>query len=284
MPGDWAELARGFYLEALLVDGEAIWYTDVTQGGVRRAGSDQVVLAHRHMIGGLLRNQDGSLLVAGGDGIAWVDPATGASGMLVEGLGGVNEMRGDGRGGIVFGTIDLAAILEGRAPGPSSICHLAPDRTLTRLKSGLTFANGLSLDAAGTRLFFNESFSGIRCWTFAGAAPLGDCLWAVDKPDCDGMALDCHGNIWVSGFASDNLLGLSPEGAEIGRLALPGAACTNVRFAGDDLSDLLVTLVDPAGAQALAEGRMPEVQNSLLLKTRGPMRGAPMAAAGFDLR
>jgi sugar lactone lactonase YvrE len=280
---EWAEIARGYYLEALLIDGDAIWYTDVTQGGVRLVGSDRVLLPDRHMIGGLLRNQDGCLLVAGGDGIAWVDPVSEASAMLVTGLGGVNEMRSDGQGGILFGTIDLDGILAGKVPGPSRIYHLAQNRTLTLLKSGLTFANGLSVSADNNRLFFNESFSGVRGWSFDGPTALKDPLWAIDKPDCDGMAMDVEGNIWVSGFGSDHLLCLSPNGEGLCHLPVPGMACTNIRFGGDDLRDLYVTIVDPAGAQALAEGRMPDIQNSLLLKTCSPVAGAPMAPAAFDL-
>jgi sugar lactone lactonase YvrE len=88
----------------------------------------------------------------------------------------------------------------------------------------------------------------------------------------------------VTGFASGELLRLSPDGAEIGRVALPGVACTNVRFGGADMRDLYVTMVDPRAAAALAAGRMPEGQDSRLLKGRSPVAGAPMAKAGFALK
>ncbi len=277
-------LERGFYLEALLIDGQRIWYTDVVRGGVRLAGSDTVHLPERMLIGGLLANRDGSLLVAGPDGIAWVHPDTGASGMLVEGLGGVNEMRADTLGGIYFGTIDLASIMAGKRPAPSALWHLASDQTLTQIKDGLTFTNGLGLSADGRMLFVNESFSAVRAYACDGAAPLGEPLWTLEKYDCDGMALDAEGHIWITGFSSDHLLCLNPQdGGEIRRVALPGPACTNIRFGGQGLDDMFVCMVDHAGAQALAEGRVIEAQNSLLFKTRSPVKGTVLQPARFRL-
>lgn len=277
-------LARGYYLEGLLVDGENVWFTDVAQGGVRRLGSDQVLLDDRTMIGGLLLNNDGSLLVAGGGGVAWVNPATGASGLLVEGLDGVNEMHADGRGGMVFGTIDLPAILRGEKPGPSSIFRLSADRALTRLRDGLAFANGLAFSPDGSTLYFNESFAAVRAFPVDEAGSLAEPQLMVDKPDCDGMALDVDGNIWITGFASGELICLSPDGREVRRLTLPGPACTNLRFGGTDMRDLYVNIVDPASAQALAEGRPLEKQTSVLYRTRSPVAGAPAARPSFKLQ
>jgi sugar lactone lactonase YvrE len=272
-------LARGFWLEGLIVDGDDVWFTDVVVGGIRRLGSDTVLLPDRTMIGGLLLNDDGRLLAAGPDGIAWADPATGAVGMLVEGLSGTNEMVPDGSGGIIFGTIDLPAIVAGTRPGPSSICRLAQDRSLTMLRAGLAFANGLGI--AGDILFFNESFAATRAFAIGADGALGEPRTLADKPDCDGMAIDAEGNVWITGFASAELLCLRPDGSEVRRLALPGKAATSVRFGGADLRDLYVNVVDPASAQALAEGRPIEVRDSVLYRTRSPVPGAPVARPRF---
>jgi hypothetical protein len=124
-------LARGFYLEGLLIDGENVWFTDVITGGVRRVGSDQVLLEGRTMIGGLLLNADRSLLVAGQNNIARIHPISGANGILVDGFQGSNEMCPDTHGGIIFGTIDLPAILRGEKPGPSALYRLSVDLYVT---------------------------------------------------------------------------------------------------------------------------------------------------------
>ena len=280
----FTEIARGFYLEGLLVDGEDIWFTDVIEGGVKNLHTGQIVMPGRTMIGGLLRNDDGSLLVAGLGGIDWVNPATGATGTLVSGIDGANEMRSDGAGGILFGSIDLPAVLAGRTPGPSSICRVAQDGTLSVLYEGLAFANGLSLNPEGTALYFNESFAAVRRFPVGPGLTLGAMETMQDKYDCDGLALDVAGNVWICGFASDHLLCLAPDGRELERIALPGPACTNVRFGGADMRDLYVTVVDPAAAQKLAEGVPLTEQSSALYVARAPVAGAPISRSEFSLK
>jgi sugar lactone lactonase YvrE len=282
--GTFVPLARGFYLEGLLVDGGNIWFTDVVTGGVRRVGSDQVLLKDRTMIGGLLLNVDGSLLVAGLRDIVWAHPTTGAEGVLVDGFEGANEMYPDGQGGIVFGTIDLPAILRGEKPGPSSIYRVSDDRKKILLHEGLAFANGLAISSDRKTLFFNESFAATRAFPIAADGSLRAPRLLADKPDCDGMALDVEGNVWISGFSSGELLCLRPDGREIRRFKLPGKACSNVRFGGPDMRDLYVTVVDPASAQALADGTPLREQNSVLFRTRSPVPGLPVARPAFKLQ
>ena len=280
---EFVEITRGFYLEGLLVDGEDVWFTDVIVGGVHNVRTGQTVLADRTMIGGLLMNADGSLIVAGAGDIAWANPESGAEGVLASGFDGVNEMRADGQGGMVFGTIDLPSILKGQKPGPSSIRHMAADGTQSVLRDGLTFANGLSFSPDGKHLWFNESFVAVRAFPVGPDMVLGEMRTLMDKTDCDGMALDSHGNIWICGFASGELLCLAPDGQVLDRLALPGKACTNLRFGGADMRDLYVTIVDPVAAQALADGTPLTEKSSVLYRTRAPVAGAPMARTAFTL-
>ncbi len=276
-------IVQGFYLEGLLIDGATIWFTDVAVGGVQRVGSDDILLPDRAMIGGLQLNEDGSLLVAGAGGVAWVHPEHGRSGTLIDGLGGTNEMRADGHGGMVFGTIDLASVLRGEKPGPSAILHLSPDGTSVELQGGLTFANGLAFSRDGKTLYFNESFSATRAFDVNADGTLSAPRTLIEMPDCDGMALDAEGNIWVTGFASGELRCVSPDGALVRRLDLPGKACTNIRFGGADMQDLYVTIVEPSSARALAEGRPLTQRNSVLYRTRSPVPGAPVLRTAFAL-
>lgn len=279
---EFTPIAYGYYLEGLLISGDAIWYTDVAVGGVQRVGSADILLSDRTMVGGLYLNAGGELLVSGAGGIDWINPETGESGSLVLGLGGVNEMRADCDGGLYFGTIDLPSILRGERPGPSTIQHLSVAGELTKLRDGLSFANGLAISPDGEALYFNESFSATRAFPVAADGRLKDPRTLIDLYDCDGMALDADGNIWVTGFASNELRCVKPDGAEVCRIALPGAACTNVRFAGQDGRDLYVTIVEPASAHALAEGRPLTERNSTLYKGRSPIVGAFVVPSRFN--
>ena len=281
MTGGFEAVVHGHYLEALLIDGERVWYTDVVRGGVREVGGDTVLLPERTMIGGLLANADRRLLVSGVGGIVWVDPATGDSGTVIDGLKGVNELRADGGGGVVFGEIDLPAILAGERPGPSSVWRLTPDLTATKLADGLAFANGLAVSPEGDRLYLCESFAAVRAWALAPDGTLGEPLWRIDKTDCDGLALDAAGDLWVTGFASGHLLHLDRDGREVERMPIPGHACTNLRF-GDD-GTLWLTVVDPAGAEALKVGAMPPAGASTLYRGVSPVVGASLAPAHLRL-
>lgn len=284
-------IAQGFYLEALLIDGDSIWYSDVVEGGICRMKADGTVhtwLPERRLVGGLLLNEDGAMLVSGHDGIVWFNPESGATGILldqIEGqpIDGVNEMRPDGKGGIYFGTIDMPAIVRGEKPGPAGLYHLDADRKLTTLCTGLVFTNGLTPNLAGTRLFHNESFVGTFAYELNSDGSLGSCTKLLDKTDCDGMALDVEGNVWISGFASNELLRMQPDGTIIERMPLPGEAATNVRFGGDDGRDLYITIVSPKAAAAIARGEKPSSPSSRLYRGRSSVAGQAISRTRFAL-
>jgi sugar lactone lactonase YvrE len=284
-------LAEGYYLEALLIDDTTVWYTDVVEGGVRRLNADGTVtiwLADRRMVGGLLLNEDGCLLVSGAGGIVWFNPATHASGVLLDTIEeqpipGVNEMRPDGRGGIYFGTLDLPAILRGETPGPVGLYRLAVDGKLTSLWDGLVFTNGLSLSPDGSRLYHNESFVGTFAYDVSADGSLANRIKLLKKPDCDGLALDADGNIWVTGFASAELLRLNTDGSIAQRIAVPGDAATNVRFGGADGRDMYVTVVSRSAAAALKNGAVPTSKSSVLYRGRSDVAGQPIPRTRFRL-
>ncbi len=241
------------------------------------------------MVGGLLRNEDGCILVSGGDGILWFDPESNAQGVLLDRLDdrpmrGINEMRSDGQGGILFGEVDLPAILRGEQAGPTALYRLDRDRRLTRLVDGLVFTNGLAISADGQRLIHNQSFVGTFAYPLSRDWTLGPPDMLLSKQDCDGMALDAEGHIWITGFGSDQLLRLHGVSGEVMQaIPLPGPAATNIRFGGADLRDIYVTIVSPETATALAQGQLVEAETSMLIKGRSPVAGAPLAQSKFIL-
>jgi sugar lactone lactonase YvrE len=84
---DFEQVAGGHCLiEAPRWDGTQLWYTDILLGGIFRLGSDgieQSWLKQRTIVGGLALNADGKVICSGTGSLAWIDPASGATGTLL---------------------------------------------------------------------------------------------------------------------------------------------------------------------------------------------------------
>jgi len=285
-------IASGYYLEALSVTGEEIWFSDVIQGGIQRisaAGKVDRWLPERLWIGGVLLNEDGCALVSGAGGITWLDPTRGSSGMLLDAidgqpLDGVNEMFPDGDGGLYFGTVDIPSIERGRTTRPASICRLEKNGRVTRLIEGLRFSNGMSLSPDGRKLYHNESFVGTFVHDVDPAGGLGEARMLLDKPDCDGMAVDVEGGIWITGFNSNEVIRLRPDGTVWRRVSIPAEAATNIRFGGTDLMDLYITTVTRDSVAAIVKGTPPTAPTSVLYRARWDVAGMNSTRPGFAIR
>jgi sugar lactone lactonase YvrE len=284
-------IARGRYLEALAIDEHLVWFSDVILGGIQGLNPDGGIshwLPERRWIGGVLLNEDGALLCSGPGGIAWFHPTSGRSGTLLSSidgvpLAGVNEMCADGRGGIIFGTLDLPAIVKGEKPGPVALYRLDAGGKVTLLSDGLVFCNGLGISADGTMLYHNESFVGTYVYDIALDGSLDNRRMILEKQDCDGMAVDIRGNLWITGFSSEELLCVRPDGVIDRRLALPGGACTNVRFGGTDGGEIFVTTVPLTAGLEIARGNLPAALDSVLYRGPSPVPGRINARPQFRL-
>src|SRR5688572_25586838 len=132
-------LAEGVYLEGLAVDyaRNIVWYSDVIAGGIHGVTLKGAKVAsfntERMWTGGILINEDGSVLSSGAGGIMWNHPDTGKSGWLVseidgKPINGINEMMPDGTGGIYFGTVDIEQIAKGEPTRPAALYRLTAAR------------------------------------------------------------------------------------------------------------------------------------------------------------
>lgn len=284
-------LATGLYLEGLAVDDDAVYFTDVFDGGVQRRDSDGSLerwLPERSWIGAVALNDDGAVLAAGAGGIVWVDPSTGRSGTLVDAvqgspLPGANEMCPDARGGLYFGSIDLPAIEQGQPPGPAALHHLNTHQTVSRVTGDLVFCNGVGVSSDGATLYHNESFVGTFAYPILAPDSLGERRMLLEKADVDGMALDVEGNLWVSGFRSSDVLCLTADGEIVDRISVPAGAVTNIRFGGEDGRDLYLTTVPLEAGMEIAAGRWPSERDSVLYRTRAPVAGRALARPEFRL-
>jgi len=288
---DFEQLAEGQWFEGIAVDGETVWYSDVFAGGIRRypaEGADTVWRKNDRWIGALMMNADGKVLSGGATGIEWFDPASGASGMLIdsidgEAIPGVNEMVADASGALYFGTVDSAAFERGDPPGPSALYRLDPAGKLNRLTGDLKFSNGLALSPDGKHLYHCESWVGVFGYDVAEDGKLGEPRLVCEKADCDGLKVDVDGRLWIAGFRSPELLIVSPDGSVCDSYALPGKAATNHHFGGGDGRDIYISVVIPVAVDDPSGVEVPAEMKSGLWRGRAPVAGLELYRPQFEL-
>lgn len=294
-PGEFINLASGIYLEGLAVDyaRDLVWYSDVVSGGVRSASFDGAprftLNPERMWTGGILMNHCGAVLSSGQGGIMWNDPESGKAGWLLdtidgEPVNGINEMMPDGKGGIWCGSVDIESIALGQTPRPAKIYHLAQDGTVRTVAQDLGFANGIMMAADGRTLFYNDTFDATYAFDIAADGTLGPRRKLLDKPDCDGMALDEDGNLWLTGFESGHFERIGPDGAKVAPVQTPARAITQIRFGGPEMRDYVFTAVSPEGGESLKEGKPLTARKSHLYRGRSEVPGMGIEPTRFTLR
>lgn len=293
-PGEFTEIARGIYLEGLAVDHkrEVVWYSDVLAGGIHGVKFDGTKVGSfnedRMWTGGIMMNEDGSVLSTGQFGIMWNNPDTGKSGWLLqeldgEPINGINEMWPDGTGGMYIGTNDIEMVVEGKETRPTKLYRLTADGEAIKLAEGIFFSNGIAYDPDRRRFYCNDTF---RCtWVFdvADDLTLSNKRCLLEKEDVDGMSLDTQGNAWITGFRSNYLTRIAPDGTELPRIQTPPGSITQVRFGGADGQDYFFNVVPADGGDTLKEGGQITQANSVLYRGRSDVPGVRVQPTRFKL-
>jgi sugar lactone lactonase YvrE len=244
-------LASGLeFVEAPRVDESgAVWFSDFTAGGLFCVGVDGEVrrfLPDRKWIGGIVHNADGTVLCSGRGGIVRLDPRTGESQPVLEELGGtaieaVNDIEADASGAIFGGTIDFTSILERRAPRPGVFFRITPDRAVRVIRDEVVASNGIAFSPDGSRLYHAESMRGVWVYEVDGPGiPRNPVLFA-DLADCDGVATDCEGALWVARWKTGEIVRYLDDGTVERRLRVPYPYVVSLAFGGADLCDLIAT-------------------------------------------
>jgi sugar lactone lactonase YvrE len=292
--GAFDKIASGIYLEGLAFDHgrDVIWYSDVIAGGIHGVKPDGMKIGSfndtRMWTGGVLVNGDGSVLSTGEGGIMWNNPDTGRSGWLLnaidgEPINGINEMVPDGSGGIFFGTNDIEMVIKGEQTRPTALYRLTAERKLIKLADALGFTNGIMYDAARRRFYCNDTFHCTWVFDVTDDLMLTDKRVFLEKEDVDGMALDAEGNLWVTGFRSNYLTRLAPDGMVLPRVETPAGSITQLRFGGADMRDMYFNSVPADGGDTLKEGGEITSANSFLFRGRSAVPGYRFEAPDFRL-
>jgi sugar lactone lactonase YvrE len=286
------KIASGIYIEGLAVDyrRDLVWYSDVIGGGIHGIMSDGTKVSllnpDRMWTGGVYMNEDGSVLSTGQYGIMWNDPDSGKAGWLLEELegkpiNGINEIAPDGAGGIIFGTNDIENIILGQPARPSTLYRLTADREVIKLAENIGFANGVMHDVARKTFYCNDTFHCTWAFDVNDGVALTNKRLLLEKEDVDGMALDAKGNVWITGFRSNFLTRLKPDGTALAPVETPAGSITQVRFGGADMRDCYITSVPADGGDTLKEGGALTKDNSFIFRTRSKVAGMKLEPARF---
>lgn len=293
--GEFEKIAEGIYLEGLAVDHErnVVWYSDVIAGGIYGVKPDGRKVASfnvgRMWTGGCLMNDDGSVLSSGPGGIKWNHIETGRSGWLLHEIdnnviNGINELVPDGTGGIFFGTNDIEMIEKGQATRPTALYRLTAEREVIRLAADVNFSNGIIYDAKRQKFYCSDTFNVAWVWDVEDDLSLNNRRVLLDKKDCDGMAMDAEGNLWITGFRSPGtIVRISPTGTLLPPIETPPGSTTQIRFGGSDVRDFFINVVPSDGGDSLKEGK-PLNGASYLYRGRSAAPGTPIGPASFKLR
>jgi sugar lactone lactonase YvrE len=243
-------VADGFqFAEAPRVDDDdTVCWSDLLGGGYYRkrpGGPVETMLAGRRWIGGAVLDEGGGVVLGGEGGLVLV--SDGQTLPLLEGVAGrpiiaVNDIEGDGRGGLFGGTIDFVSILErGETPQPGLFFHLAPSGTVTVLRDDVAASNGIGFSPDGRWLYHAESTVGIWRWAMGADGLPHTPELLVPADDCDGLAVDIEGGIWVAFWQEAQIRRFRPDGSTDRTITLPFAHLISLAFGGADMRDLYIT-------------------------------------------
>lgn len=142
---------------------------------------------------------------------------------------------------------------KGAAPGGQKVTgvyRVATDGRVTLVDGSLYNPNGIALSPSGDTLYVNANRGMLRAYPIAKGVPGKgrDLVTGLEIPD--GMAVDCHGNLYVTEHTAKRVRVFSPAGQELATIRVD-ANITNAAFGGADGKTLYLT-----GAGALWQVRL----------------------------
>lgn len=133
------------------------------------------------------------------------------------------------------------------APGgqeKTSVYRIATDGTVTLVDDSLQNPNGISLSLNGDTLYVNgnnpEGKGLLRAYPIVNGVPQTGKDLITDLVSADGMALDCHGNIYITEHVQKHVRVFTPQGQQLATINVD-ANITNAAFGGEDGKTLFLT-------------------------------------------
>jgi len=139
------------------------------------------------------------------------------------------------------------------APGGqpvTGIYRVGTDGQVTLVDGSRRNPNGIALSPAGDLLYANAGDGAILAYPIVNGVPGPGKPLVTGLEGGDGMAVDCHGNLYQAEHGAQRVRVFSPQGKELATIRVD-ANVTNAAFGGKDGRTLYIT-----GAQALWQIRL----------------------------
>jgi len=275
-------LAQGFgLLEGPVWDSpRGLLFADAEYGGVHclgTAGDVRMIVAHRRGIGGMVRHEDGGLVVSGRN-VAYKGPGDEPTRVLLDndparGIVGFNDITTDRAGRIYAGSLGFYPTRKGDLPKPGALYVIDLDGGVRNVADGVQLTNGLGFSPDERLLYHSDSGDRIvYVYDVLGDGKVGNrrpfAMIAEGLPD--GIATAQDGSIWVAVAHGGIVVVLEPDGSVRERIAFPLPMVTSLCFGGDDLRSLYVV----SGSDGAASDRAGAV-----FRLRSDVPGLPVAPA-----
>lgn len=177
----------------------------------------------------------------------------------------LNDAVADQWGRIWAGTMPLDS---DRAEG--GLYRLDPDRSVVKVDSGYSVANGPAISPSQQWLYHTDSpartiyrFELHEDGALTGKQPFVGFLDDWGLPD--GMTCDTEGYLWVAHWGGSRISRFAPDGSFNCKIDLPASQITNICFAGENLDRMFVT--------SAAENMTSEVNAGCLFEVDAGVRG-----------
>ncbi|MFE9577425.1 SMP-30/gluconolactonase/LRE family protein [Nocardia sp. NPDC006044] len=223
-------------LEAPVVEPEgSVLFSNVTGGGVYRYGGGRTatVVESRRGIGGLALHAAGGLLLTGRD-VSYADGDGLRPILTVDGATGFNDVTVGADGSLYVGVLRHNP-QRGEPAGPSEVLRIDPDGAVSTAAADIRWPNGLGFAPDGQTLYVCE-FAESRVL----AVRDGETRVFATAPrgDCDGLAVDADGGVWVALGSASAIARFDPDGTLGTVIDLPDGFVSSLAF---DQNTLYIT-------------------------------------------
>lgn len=263
-------------LEGPRCDAEGrVYFSDVLGGGVRRwlpDGDVEDVVPKRRGVGGIALHADGGVVLSGRDLVHVAED--GDTRVLLgshPGVEGFNDFITTEDGSVLVGAMRFRPFA-GDSPVAGEVWRVPADGSEPEPLFGpVDWPNGMGLAPDGRAVLISDyARSEVLVWEVGIETP--PTCWAAmpEGAQCDGLAVDAEGGVWVALGSAGSVGHFDPGGELVATFDVPSSFVSSLAFGGADLCDLYVTTADNTASPK---------RGGTLWRGRSEVPGLPVALA-----